>query len=204
MRNFYALGTADVAPLMLEILRQPELWKADTYLRDYPQGPFGDTETIFLRFPPASVSELERGSRDQHECVWMDGAVHLPAARDLIFQLMGRVKGERLGRCMINKLRPGGRIFPHADTPAHAEYWERHHIVLQSDRGVSFRSGDETVFMPTGTVWWVENALEHEVRNGSSVDRIHMIVDIRTFRIDATALLPTTPAPFCLTGTAAP
>lgn len=110
MKNFQALAQVDVIPLMNEIIRQPHLWKADTYLRDYPQGPFGDTETIFLRFPPASVTELERGLKDQHECIWMDGAVHLPSARPIIFSIMSQVYGERLGRVMINKLKPGGRI----------------------------------------------------------------------------------------------
>ena len=193
MKWFYQVGTADTIPLMAEIARRPDLWKSDTYLRDYPQGPFGDTETIFLRFPPASVSELERNTKDQHECVWMDGAIHLPSARQIIFQLMGRICGERLGRCMINKIRPGGRIYPHADTPVHAEYWDRHHIVLQSAPGCNFRCSDETVYMPVGTVWWFQNAQEHEVVNNSSVDRIHLIVDIRTFRIEAKAELPTKP-----------
>lgn len=191
MKNFLAIGTIDTMPLLMEVLRQPELWKADTYLRDYPQGPFEDVETIFLRFPPASVSELERGQKDQHECVWMDGSVHLPAARPIILNLMTRLAGERLGRVMINKIRPGGRIYPHADTPAHAQYWDRHHIVLQSEKGCTFRCGDETVYMPVGTVWWFQNALEHEVRNGSGIDRIHLIMDVRTYRIDARALTPT-------------
>lgn len=183
MKNFQAIGQADVLPLLHQIQRQPELWKADTYLRDYPQGPFGDTETIFVRFPPASVTELERSTRDQHECIWMDGAIHLPAAMPIVRQIVGRVEGERIGRVMINKLRPGGRVYPHADTPAHAEYWDRYHVVLQSEKGCTFRCGDETVHMPVGQVWWFQNAIEHEVINASPVDRIHMIVDVRTFRI---------------------
>lgn len=191
MRNFQFMASVDVVPLVNEIIRQPALWKADTYLRDYPQGPFGDTETIFLRFPPASVTELERGHKDQHECVWMDGAVHLPSARVPIFALMARVDGERLGRVMINKLRPGGRIYPHADTPVHAEYWDRYHIVLQSGPGCNFRCGEETVSMATGSVWWFQNAIEHEVVNNSADDRIHLIVDIRTRRLAFRGLTPT-------------
>lgn len=179
MKNFMAIGNFDTVPLMVEIQRQPYLWQVDTYLRDYPQGPFGDCETIFLRFPPASVTELERGTRDQHESVWMYGAIHLPAARPIIFNLMTRVAGERLGRVMINKLRAGGRIYPHADTPAHAEYWDRYHVVLQSGPGCKFRCGDETVNMPVGQVWWFAHALEHEVINNSKEERIHMIIDIR-------------------------
>jgi hypothetical protein len=191
--NFQTIGTVNPAPLLNQVLRQPDLWKADTYLRDYPQGPFEDVETIFLRFPPSSVSELERSQKDQHECVWMDGAIHLPAARAMIFQLMTLVDGERLGRVMINKIRPGGRIFPHADTPVHAQYWDRYHIVLQSAQGCTFRCGDETVYMAPGQVWWFQNAIEHEVLNGSAVDRIHMIIDIRTHRMTLRGVTPTSP-----------
>ena len=191
MKNFQPITTFNPVPLLNEIMRQEHLWKADTYLRDYPQGPFGDTETIFVRFPPASVSELERGLRDQHECVWMDGAIHLPSARPLVLGLMAMVGGERLGRVMINKIKPGGRIYPHADTPAHAEYWDRYHMVLKSGPGCNFRAGDETIHMPPCTVWWFQNAIEHEVVNNSADDRIHMVVDIRTAHIDASGLLPT-------------
>jgi hypothetical protein len=190
MKNFHAIGQADVLPLLHQIHRQPDLWKADTYLRDYPQGPFGDTETIFIRFPPASVTELERSTRDQHECVWMDGAIHFPAALPIVRQVMARVEGERIGRVMINKLKPGGRVFPHADTPDHAQYWDRYHVVLQSAQGCTFRCGDETVYMPPGQVWHFRNELEHEVINGSAIDRIHMIIDIRTFYIES-GLQPT-------------
>jgi len=191
MKNFQLMASINIMPLMIQVARQADLWKADTYLRDYPQGPFGDTETIFLRFPPASVTELERGTKDQHECVWMDGALHLPAARQMIFNLMATVEGERLGRVMINKLRPGGRIYPHADTPAHAEYWDRFHIVLQSLPGNNFRCGDETIGMRTGEVWWFQNAIEHEVVNNSADDRIHMVVDIRTQHLAFSGLTPT-------------
>jgi mannose-6-phosphate isomerase-like protein (cupin superfamily) len=179
MKNFQVIGTADVLPVLHQLQRQPALWKADTYLRDYPQGPFGDTETVFLRFPPASVTELERSAKDQHECVWMDGAIHLTAARKLIFDLMTRTEGERIGRVMINKLKCGGRVFPHADTPVHANYWDRYHVVLQSSPGCDFRCGEEHVYMAPGQVWWFQNAHEHEVVNNGSVERLHMIIDIR-------------------------
>ena len=191
MRNFQPMFTFDPTPLLHEITRQPELWKADTYLRDYPQGPFGDTDTIFLRFPPASVTELERGQKDPHECVWMDGCLHLPAARGLIFEIMHRTFGERLGRCMINRLKCGGRVFPHADTPVHAQYWDRYHFVITSSPGCSFRCGDETVYMPPGQCWWFQNIHEHEVINNGSVERIHMICDVRHSQA-IPGLLPTT------------
>jgi mannose-6-phosphate isomerase-like protein (cupin superfamily) len=192
MKNFQLIATFDPLPILHQVYRQDGLWKADTYLRDYPQGPFGDTETIFLRFPPSSVTELERSQKDQHECVWMDGAIHIPAARASILGLMLKVEGERLGRVMINKLKPGGRVFPHADTPVHANYWDRYHFVLQSSPGVQFRCGDESTYMEPGKVYWFQNAYEHEVINNSSVDRLHMICDIRTAHFDFKGSTPTT------------
>ena len=192
MKNFYRLATgADVMPLMAAIHRlskSHDAWKADTYLRDYPQGPFGEIESIILRFPPRSVHETEEALAnhmahfDQHENVDQEIFKHLPEARPLIFGLMTVVQGERLGRVIINKIAPGGRIFPHADTPVHATYWDRHHIVLESSPGVTFRCGDETVYMAKGEVWWFDNTQEHEVINNSASDRIHMIIDIRTLK----------------------
>lgn len=181
-------GGVDVIPLNLAIKRMPELWRNDTYLRDYPQGPFGEIESIMLRFPVKSVCDTERELKDVqskydlHENVDYPDYKILSEARPLIMQLMTRVGGERLGRCMINKIAPGGRIFPHADTPEHAEYYSRFHIVIQSSPGVAFRCDDEQVYMATGEVWWFNNKLEHEVINNSADDRIHLIVDIRTSR----------------------
>jgi hypothetical protein len=187
MRNFMQIAAGvDVLPLNLAIKRMPELWKADTYLRDYPQGPFGEIESIMLRFPVKTVVETEAELQavqihyDQHENIDYPAYKTLPEARPLIMQLMARVGGERLGRCMINKIAPGGRIFPHADTPVHADYYSRFHIVLQSSPGVVFRAGDEQTYMATGEAWWFDNKQEHEVINNSAHDRIHMIVDVRT------------------------
>lgn len=175
-------------PLSLAIKRRLDIWHDDTYLRDYPQGPFGEIESVILRFPPRSVHETEEAlakhleTFDQHECVDYPAFKALPEARDLVFTLMASVAGERLGRVMVNKIKPGGRIFPHADTPAHAEYYSRFHIVLESSPGVVFKCGDEQVYMAVGEAWWFNNADVHEVINNSAHDRIHLIVDIRTSR----------------------
>jgi hypothetical protein len=173
-------------PLLLAIRRRPELWREDTFLRDHPQGPFGDTESIMLRFPVKRVADTEAELKDvlsrydQHECVDYPAYAQLHEARPLVSDLMAFVKGERLGRVMINRISPGGKIFPHADTPAHAEYYNhRMHVVLESQPGVNFRCGEEQVYMAPGECWYFNNKLEHEVFNNSAGDRTHMIVDIR-------------------------
>jgi hypothetical protein len=192
MKNFQKISSGlDIMPLLLAVKRRPELWSKDTFLRNYNQGiPFGCVETIFLRWPPSqdeakmSEEDIRRylTGNEQHENVDRDEYKILSEARPIVMNIMHYVGGERLGRVMINKIEPGGRITPHADTPAHADYYSRFHIVLQSSPGVIFRCADENVYMETGSVWWFNNKLEHEVINNSAEERIHMIVDCRTSR----------------------
>lgn len=188
MKNFHLITTADTNPLMLKIKRHWDLWKEDTFLRDYPQGPFGEIESIMLRFPEKRVFEQEaeleeyknnQSSFDQHESIDYPAFDILTEARDLVFALMALVKGERLGRVMINKIAAGGRIYPHEDTPEHADYYTRFHIVLQSSAGCILKAGDEQLEMRTGDVFWFNNKLTHEVINNSGQDRISMVVDIK-------------------------
>lgn len=189
MNHFHFLAHGlDVNPLVMAIKRRPELWKEDTYLRDYPQGPFGEVESIMLRFPVKSVKETQAEAdefiktHDPHESIDYPPYKVLHEARPLVMNLMHRVQGERLGRVMINKVSPGGRIFRHKDTPAHCEYYTRFHIVLQGLPGATLICEDEQINMNTGDVFWFNNALEHEVINNSSDDRLSMVVDIRTSR----------------------
>nr|WP_254222345.1 aspartyl/asparaginyl beta-hydroxylase domain-containing protein [Burkholderia multivorans] len=176
-------------PLLNAIYRQPDLWKADDFLRKFPQGPFGETDTIYLRFqdhvPVETEAELELYKQnklagyDLHECPWRPEINQLPEARNHIMALTTTLGATRVGRCMINRIKPGGRIFPHADSEWHASYWDRYHIVLQSEPGNVFRCGDEQIWMRQGEVWWFQNAIEHEVHNNSGEDRIHLVIDLR-------------------------
>lgn len=186
--NFQFLPSVDPTKLLIAIKRKPDLWKEDTYLRDYPQGPFGEIESIMLRFPEKRVFEQEeeveaykRGEHfyDQHESIDYPAYAILSEARQMIMGLMAYVQGERLGRVMINKIAPGGKIFPHADTPEHTNYYTRFHIVLQSAPGCFIRAENEQLEMRGGDVFWFNNKLEHEVVNNSNVDRISMVIDIK-------------------------
>jgi len=196
LKNFLKLAEGiDVTPLLLAIHRNAHLWQEDTFLRHYPQGPFGEVETIFLRFPErVTLPEGDEGERmlalykenklpgyDQHESVDYPAYALLPEAKPIIMALMARVGGTRLGRVMINKVNPGGQIFRHADSPEHCRYWNnRLHVVLQSDRGNDFECDGEHVWMRPGEVWWFDHALEHAVVNNSASERLHIIVDIKS------------------------
>jgi hypothetical protein len=190
MRNFQRIATGvNVTPLHVGH-RPPARSVEGRHLpAGLPQGPFGEVDSIILRFPdrPKGFTEedveLYKQNRlpgyDQHESVDQPVYQRLPEARAFVMNIFAAVGGERLGRVIINRIAPGGRIYPHPDTEAHVEYYKRFHLVLQSAEGVRFRCGDEWTYWEPGAVFWFNNALEHEVINESSVDRIHMVIDAR-------------------------
>lgn len=180
MRNFQCLAAnVDVIPLLNAIMRDPALWNQHTLRTQHPGTAHAEVDDIWLRFNEIDEDEVAKVV-DDTECVNYPAWWALPQARALIFDLMRRVEGERLGRVLITRLAPGRKITPHIDEGAPACYYERFHVVLASAPGCLFRAGDETVSMQTGQVWWFDNTKEHEVVNNSVDDRIHMIVDIRT------------------------
>lgn len=175
MKNFYRLAEGvDVVPIMHALMRH-DLWNHNRLRTTHPGTPHTEVDDIWLRFN--DLKDLSN-VMDEHESVNYPAFLSLPC-RGIVFDLMRRVEGERLGRVLITRLKPGGHIAAHVDSGDHAAYYQRHHIVLQGLPGSLFRCGDETVNMRTGECWWFDNAVEHEVWNNSADDRVHMIVDIK-------------------------
>jgi hypothetical protein len=180
MKNFYRLAeNMDIVPLMSALKANPDLWNENTLRTDHPETAHSQVSDIWLRFNDVSD---ESTVMDDRECINYPAIFQLPEAQHFIFWLMARVKGERVGRCLITELTPGKCITPHVDSGAPASYYERYHVVLSGHKGSVFRAGDEQVTMLTGDVWWFDNQQEHEVINNSADDRIHMIIDIKVFR----------------------
>lgn len=170
----------NVMPLMNQIARNKQLWNANDLRSKFPGSPHKAVDDIWLRFQAITEDSTLKGIADEHESINYPAFFELTESHELIFNLSRAVKGERLGRAMVTRLAPGRAINPHVDGGAHAEYYERYHVVIQGLPGSIFRCGDEQVTMQTGEVWWFDNAVEHEVINNSADDRIHLVVDIRT------------------------
>lgn len=186
MKNFQLIASGvDTTQLVFGYKRRPDIWKEDTYLRDYKQAPFKELESIMLRFPEKTVHETEEAlaehikTHDLQDCINYPGWWQFPEAQKLVRSVMNLVEGERIGRVFINKLSPGGHIYRHADHPFHAGYWRRFHLPLETCPGVEFKCGSEEVYMAAGEIWWFNNALEHEVINRTPIDRVHLVMDFR-------------------------
>ncbi len=177
MRNFELMAAGiDVAPLRHAITRQPDLWNANTLRTAHPGTAHSEVDDIWLWFNATDTPETVP---DDRETIPYPAWPRLPQVRPLIFDLMRRVEGTRLGRVIVTRLAPGKSIAPHADAGAPADYYERYQFALQSLPGCLFTIGDETVSFATGDVWHIDNRETHAVVNNSADDRLAMIVDIR-------------------------
>ncbi len=177
MRNFQLIAAGvDVTPLLHAVMRRPELWNKNRLRTTYRETPHADADDIWLWFNEA---DDETTVIDDKDTVPYPAWQALPQARPIVFDLMHRVGGARLGRVLITRLAPGKSIAPHADGGAPAEYYSRYQVALQSLPGCLFTAGGETVTFRPGEVWYFDNRVTHSVANNSADDRIVMIVDIR-------------------------
>jgi hypothetical protein len=185
VKNFLFIGAADMLPLRLALQRHPELWDQNTYRTRFRGTPFAGMSDILLRY---SDPERWEGTLDPEalvddlDLVQYPAWKELPECLDTIFNLMRRFQGIALGRVIIARLPPGGTILPHADNYGAYALQDglRLHVCVQGLPGCIFNCGDETVQMPTDSVWWFNHRETHSAQNNSADDRIHLLVDIVT------------------------
>lgn len=182
MRNFHCLATGvNVQPLAHALIRQSDLWNQNRIRTTFRGTPFADIDDILLRFqaePPDPESGVITAS--DLDCVMYPAWHALPQVAPLVMGVMAQVGGIRLGRVLITRLAPGGRILRHNDKGSvYAETYQRYHLVVSGSPGSLFVTGDEQVCMVTGDVWWANVCEEHECYNNSACDRVHLLIDVQ-------------------------
>lgn len=185
MRYFHRLASGvNVAPLMHAVARQPELWNTHRARTQFTGTPHNEVDDIWLHFNDDSKAERVDDLMRETRLAWYPAAIALPQVRPIVQDLMQGVGAYALDRLLITRLRPGGRIARHADDDGdyvsdHTR--SRYHVVLQGLPGSLYHCGDETVQMLTGEVYWFDAHAEHAVENNSADDRVHLLVDLRTW-----------------------
>lgn len=185
MRHFQLIAqNVDVLPLVHAVQRSEQLFNQHRFRTTFANTPHGEVDDILLRFSDPSIAKDGDTAAVMADgnCIWHPAAAALPQARPILLDLMRRVEAYAMDRVVITRLRPGKRILPHADNEGayvHDPHRQRYHVVLQGLPGSLYRTGDETVCMLSGSVWWFDALTEHEVQNNSADDRLHMLVDLR-------------------------
>ena len=165
----------DIGVIQQEIEALGQLWSMDTS-RQRMIKVQRDTETVFLRRAARQSGSLAP-TEDLHESEAAPSAKYFPETMRFI-ESFAQENRRSMGRAMLVKLKPKGRVYRHRD---HGEYYkvrDRFHLVIASKEGSEMICGDESVTMRAGELWWFDNKLEHESHNPSDDDRIHLIFDL--------------------------
>lgn len=163
----------DVAPLLEEVLAQPQAWLIDTGRQDKIRVQ-RDTNTIFLR---GAVHRPDLPVNENQESRLTTASKLFPKALAFMTEL-AREMNCHLARATIVRLKPNSRVFRHIDAGSYYFLRDRFHLVLQSAAGSVLISGGEQVRMGEGELWWFDNKQFHESYNESDEWRIHYIFDL--------------------------
>lgn len=179
----FVCNDLDVSQLKQEILAHYEEFDRYDQRRTVPGSPHTEMTDIWARYnditPFLAKGSLE-GFEAPHDSVWYPVIEKIPAVKKIVFDLMSKVEGERIGGVLITKLPPGGHIARHTDAGWHAQYYEKFFVPIQISEGAIFGFEDGDIHAKEGEAWWFDNSNPHWVTNNSNCDRIAMIVCIRT------------------------
>ena len=173
----------DIAPLKAELDAHPELWNRHPYRKIADDTPHASMDDIWLRYRPLSELTSTAAYAEPHIPVWYPAADALPAVKPIIYGLMAHVDGEMLCGVLITRIPPGAGIGLHHDAGWHVEYTEKFYVSVQSAPGARFycaAEGPEWIEPKAGEIWLFDNRKPHFVQNDSPIDRITLIVCIRT------------------------
>ena len=168
--NFCKYGRLDAAALRAcTDLQSADAWRADPF-RQENFAIHSDTETIYLIYDrdfrhvsPTTLPKFEEFSGA------MQPFIELISER---FAHDGWVV-----RCVLAKLRAGGRIGLHEDLGCSLRQSHRIHIPVITNANVRLTVGDESIHMQAGEIWEINNTRLHGAENPGPGYRVHLIVD---------------------------
>lgn len=179
MPSFEYVGQVDTKMALAELEANSHLFGEFNARKLAPNSPHSEMIDIWLRY--GDISEMIKTGdyskiSDMHDSIWLKS---LARCKDICFEVMAMVRGERLGGVLITKLPPGGKILPHTDSGWHAEYYDKYYVPIKNDKGAVFGFEDGDIESEAGDVWKFDNSITHWVNNDSNSERIAMIICIR-------------------------
>jgi Aspartyl/Asparaginyl beta-hydroxylase len=168
--NFCKYGQLDAAALRAcTDLQSAEDWRADPF-RQENFAIHSDTETIYL----IHDRDFRHESPTKHPKFEEFSSVIQPFI-DLISERFA--KEGWVVRCMLAKLRAGGRIGMHEDLGISLRYSRRIHIPVITNESAKLTVGGESIHMQAGEIWEINNTRRHGAENPGPGYRVHLIMD---------------------------
>jgi Aspartyl/Asparaginyl beta-hydroxylase len=169
------LAPDSLVNLREELNRNSILWDADESRQNNIQVQ-RNTECIPLRHAVRKPGH-ELPARDIQQSGLSRYARYFPYTVTFLNQTAFRLGGT-LERALYVRLRPHAKVYAHRDDGNYYLNRDRYHYVVWSDLGSKLTSGDETIIMKPGELWWFDNKALHESENDADSWRVHLIFDV--------------------------
>lgn len=174
--NFIRHAVIDVSMLLEEVRVKEEFWTYNV-ARQQTIPVQRETQSIFLRVADEDAYPKGKRHEDMLLCRTARQASQFPKCMDFLAQFAAHQRAS-LQRAMLVRLKGEGQVYPHIDHGLYYAVRDRFHLVLASSQGSRLTSGDETVTMQAGELWWFDNKKMHASFNESTDWRIHLIFDL--------------------------
>ena len=137
-------------------------------------GDFGkrDTLHIIFQFPVSLGNHRE----SYYLPIWDKYKDAVQPIIDAVTPYYGYEDGQTC-RIMLAKLKAGREIAKHVDGQPASEVPHKIHVPLITHQDVVFWEEDESIHLPRGGAYEVNNKVEHGGANRSPIDRVHLIFD---------------------------
>jgi hypothetical protein len=172
--NYFRVGDYEAIEEFVSLVQEFDTeWNEMTYRQDQ-YGPHIDTRTIPILWVWTPKFDVVHPKTDikLHHGEWFKD--HISALEDHMVEHYG--PGYFL-RLILTRLPPDTQIARHFDSGYSFSISHRVHMAIITDPEVKFIVNDVEKVMYPGVLWEINNFRSHEVKNGSQIDRIHLIGD---------------------------
>jgi hypothetical protein len=174
--HFRRIGwVRELAPLIAEIRQNRELWNVDQR-RQRSIDVHAETNSIYLRHGVREPG-VEIRKEDIEVSAMSPAWDRFPNVTRVMTDLASQEGGE-VGRAMVVRLKPQGKVYGHIDFGSYYAHRDRYHLVIQSPSGSEMKCEDECAVFRQGEVFCFNNKVRHEAFNASNDWRIHLIFDL--------------------------
>lgn len=170
----------NVVPIVNALRLHPELWNQHPHRAEHPDSPHWGISDIWLRLNDyANWNGDMAAFNNEHTSVWYPSADLIPV-KDICYDLMTTLRGDRLGAVLLTCIPPGGQCKPHIDGGWHAGHYRKFGVQLQGNLKQAFHVEDDAFSAVAGDVYEFDNSKLHWIANDSDEPRMTLIVCIKT------------------------
>ena len=180
--NFRRIGSTNVEPAKALIKKlDPDAWENEE-IRQQRYEAHRDTRTI----PLVHDYDFRHSQPTRHPALQIFEPTIRPALGMTADFYDKSEKGKQLTeknglgyfiRCNLVLLKAGGAITEHRDMNFSLTHAHRVHVPIITNDQVWFTVGGETLNIPEGEIYEINNRRPHAVRNDGDEDRVHLIMD---------------------------